>query len=57
MELIIVLLCFFGPMSYHLAGVTKEQVESDLRSQKIKVESSFDRTVPKDMVIDRTESN
>lgn len=57
MELIIALLCFFGLMSYDQAGVTKDQVEAELRSKKVKVESTFDRTVPKDMVIDRTEGN
>lgn len=57
MKLIIPLLCFFGLMSYDQAGVTQQQVEATLRNKNVKVESTFERTVPKDMVIDRTEGN
>lgn len=57
MELIIALLCFFGLMSYEEAGVTQQQVEAELRNRNVKVESNYERTVEKQMVIDRTEGN
>jgi len=56
MELIIALLCFFGLMSYEQAGLTQQQVEAELRNRKVNVESTFDRTTEKQMVIDRTET-
>lgn len=56
MELIIALLCFFGLMSYEEAGVTQQQVEAELRNRNLKVESNYERTVEKQMVIDRTET-
>lgn len=56
MELIIALLCFFGIMSYEDAGVSRQQVEAELRQRNVTVESTFERTTEKQMVIDRSET-
>lgn len=54
MELIIAILCFLGLMSYQEAGVTQQQVEAELRSKNITVETETYRE--KQMMIDRKET-
>ncbi len=56
MELIIALLCFFGLMSYDQAGVTKEQVEAEMRKRNINSETNLDRAIEKGYIFDRTET-
>jgi hypothetical protein len=44
-------------MCYEEVGVTQRQVEVQLRNRNINVESMYERTTEKQMVIDRTEGN
>ncbi len=55
MDIIIAILCFLGLMSYEEAGVTQQQIEAELRSRNVNVETAAERVRPH--IIDRTEGD